>query len=215
VAPLSCSSSRLRSGMFNPVRSIPVSAVMLTALLGGMLSTSGCLFQKKQTARVFIPPPPQRPNPAALRPPPIPELPDVRVESTATFNLATLVSMNVELPPPPAPPPKPTPAPPARRPVASSPPPIEAPTPPKIVQLFSPEQEREKNRELDDSLTSVQRSLDMLAKKNLSADQRERVAQIQDFLMQARQSREQDLVTAVNLAKRADTLARDLLSHLP
>jgi len=35
------------------------------------------------------------------------------------------------------------------------------------------------------------------------------------MVAQAEQTREQDLVTAVNLARRADLLAKDLLERLP
>jgi predicted transcriptional regulator len=57
--------------------------------------------------------------------------------------------------------------------------------------------------------------LEALARKNLAADQRERMAQIRELLNQSKQAREQDLVTAVNLARHADTLVKDLLAHLP
>ena len=86
---------------------------------------------------------------------------------------------------------------------------------PKIVQLFPAEQQRAYNRELDDILERDQRALETLARKNLDADQRDRMAQIHELLALAKQAREQDLVTAVNLARRADTLAKDLLDRLP
>jgi hypothetical protein len=57
--------------------------------------------------------------------------------------------------------------------------------------------------------------LETLARRNLAADQREKMAQIREFLTQAKQAREQDLMTAVNLARHADTLAKDLIGRLP
>jgi hypothetical protein len=57
--------------------------------------------------------------------------------------------------------------------------------------------------------------LDGVAKRNLTAEQRNRVAQIRDFQTQAKQARVEDLVTAVSLAKHADLLAKDLLDSLP
>jgi hypothetical protein len=61
----------------------------------------------------------------------------------------------------------------------------------------------------------VKRALAMVAAKNLSAEQKDTAKLIQTFLAQAEQAREQDLVTAVNLARRADLLAKDLLERLP
>jgi hypothetical protein len=117
-------------------------------------------------------------------------------------------------------PPPPAPAPAARRPPPSKPavaPPaaIETPATPRIAQIFTPEQLRENNRILDESLARVQKALETLGKRNLNAEQKNRVAQIRDFQTQARQAREEDLVTAVSLAKHADLLAKDLLDRLP
>ncbi|HEX5431782.1 MAG TPA: hypothetical protein VFW83_07440, partial [Bryobacteraceae bacterium] len=99
--------------------------------------------------------------------------------------------------------PKPTPALPA------------GPTPPKIVQIFTPEQQREYNRELDDSLGRVQRALEVVSRKSLTPEQTAAADRIRVFQTQAEQARTQDLVTAVNLARRADLLAKDLLERLP
>ena len=54
-----------------------------------------------------------------------------------------------------------------------------------------------------------------MAGKNLNAELTQMVSRIQTFQMQAEQTREQDLVTAVNLARRADLLAQDLIKRLP
>jgi hypothetical protein len=230
VAPRSSYSFRLRFGMSDLLFAIQVDrhtragfiprvalpAAMFAVAFGAILSTSGCLFPKKQ-ARVFVPPPPKRPNPAALKPPPILDPPDTNLEIEDTLNVAVIEPASIELPPPPAPPPpaprRPTVA--SPKPAPAAPPAVETPAPPKVVQLFSPDQEREKNHELDDSLASVQRALDTLGRRNLTADQHDKMQQIQDFLTQAKQARQQDLVTAVNLAKRADVLAKDLLGHVP
>ena len=120
----------------------------------------------------------------------------------------------IELPPPPPPavtarrpqPPKPVVTPPA---------PVEPPATPRIAQIIPADQAREYNKTLDEMLERVQRALDGFAKRNLTAEQRNRVAQIQDFQTQAKQARTEDLVTAVNLAKHADGLAKDLIDRLP
>jgi hypothetical protein len=77
--------------------------------------------------------------------------------------------------------------------------------------MLSPDQLREYNRVLDDSLDRVKRALAVLTKKNLSPEQADTANRISTFEKQAEQERDQDLVTAVNLAKRADLLAQDLL----
>lgn len=142
----------------------------------------------------------------------------VIADAAAGFNvLETIRTVTVELPPPPpvAPPPQ------RRPPVAASPKPVAAPpaldTPatPKIVQIFSPERERQLTREYNDSMDGAQRVLEKAAGKNLTAEQRDKVAQIRDFVTQAKQAKEQDLVTAVSLASHADILAKDLLNRLP
>jgi hypothetical protein len=61
----------------------------------------------------------------------------------------------------------------------------------------------------------VKRALTMVAGKNLTAEQKDIAERVQTYMKQAEQAREQDLVTAVNLARRADLLAKDLLERLP
>ena len=54
-----------------------------------------------------------------------------------------------------------------------------------------------------------------MAGKNLTPEQKDIADRARTYLTQAEQAREQDLVTAVNLARRADLLAKDLLERLP
>jgi hypothetical protein len=92
---------------------------------------------------------------------------------------------------------------------------VETPAPtPRLAQIIPPDLAREYRKALDESLNHVQNALDMLGKRNLTAEQRDAVEGIRDFQMQAKQAREDDLVTAVSLAKRADSLAKDLLDRL-
>jgi len=93
--------------------------------------------------------------------------------------------------------------------------PQEAPVPPRLAQLYTPEERRENTRTLDDCLDRVNRALTAVEGKNLTADQKDTVQRIRTFRKQAEQVREQDLMTAVILARRADLLAKDLLEHLP
>lgn len=88
-------------------------------------------------------------------------------------------------------------------------------TAPRLGQIFTPDQLRDYNRTLDESLDRVRRALAVVAGKNLNAEQGEIANRIRTFQKQAEQAREQDLVTAVSLARRADLLAQDLLGRLP
>jgi hypothetical protein len=89
------------------------------------------------------------------------------------------------------------------------------PTAPRLGQIFTADQLREYNRALEESLDRVKKVLGTVAGRNLNSEQTQMVQRIQTFQRQAEQAREQDLVTAVNLARRADLLARDLLERLP
>jgi hypothetical protein len=84
-----------------------------------------------------------------------------------------------------------------------------------LGQIFTPEQWRDYNRTLDESLDRVRRALEVLDGKKLNAEQKETRNRIRTFQKQAEQARQQDLVTAVNLARRADLLAKDLVERLP
>lgn len=90
----------------------------------------------------------------------------------------------------------------------------EAPAP-RLGQLFTPDQQREYNRSLDESLERVKRALSIVSGKSLNAEQSEIANKIRTFQKQAEEARDQDLLTAVTLAKRADVLAQDLLQRLP
>jgi len=87
---------------------------------------------------------------------------------------------------------------------------------PRLGQILSPEQVRESNRTLEESLDRVRKALAILVKKTLSPDQAEILNRIQVFQKQAEDARvERDLVKAVSLARRADVLAKDLQDHVP
>jgi hypothetical protein len=182
-----------------------------------MLSTSGCLFQKK-AVRAYHPPYVQRPPIAPLKLPlDLDPPPPLAPELEASFSTADLGQEIPAFAPPPPPPQTARPRPPVVAVPKPPPAPVvpDTPPPPKIVQIFPIEQQRALNREVDDILDRDQKALETLARRNLAADQREKMAQIQEFLTQAKQAREQDLMTAVNLARHADTLAKDLLGRLP
>ncbi|HSR05908.1 MAG TPA: hypothetical protein VLM42_02050 [Bryobacteraceae bacterium] len=187
----------------------------LPLILAMSLGTTSCLFQKKTAARVFVPPPPvARPSVVSVVPE-IPAAPELELDSEMPQIEGFPESLPASAGPPPpaprraAPPPRATAPPPAV--IPTEPP----PTMPKLGQIFTADQLREYNRSLDESLDRVRRVLGSVAGKNLNPELAQIVGRIQTFQKQAEQAREQDLVTAVNLARRADLLAQDLGKRLP
>jgi hypothetical protein len=165
---------------------------------------------------VFTPPPPQaRPKPPAEATTTLPAPP--KIEGDPSNELPPRISTAMpEVPEPPKPtPPARRSAPPARAVTAPPQPPAEQPPTPRLGQIFTANESREYNRELNEKLERVRKNLAILAGKNLNGEQVEIVNRIRTFQIQAEQAREQDLVTAVNLARRADLLAQDLIERLP
>jgi hypothetical protein len=188
---------------------------LLSLILALSLGSSACWFQKPKIHRVFVPPPP-KPRPAIVTEvPELPPGPDIEANYEPELPGDLFATMPGAGPPPPAPRP---PAPPPARVVAAPPPvpvPDAPPPPPRLGQIFTAEQLREYNRNLDESLERVKKVLTAVAGKSLNPDLAEIIGRIQTFQKQAEQARELDLVTAVNLARRADLLAQDLIKRLP
>ena len=187
------------------------SLILLIAMLS--LIAAGCHRHPK--SRAFVPPPPIARPPFVL--PPMPEVSDDAPAIDADVDAETLVAVAMDipsLPPPPEPPKRPvvvaTPKP--------APPPITIPEPipsPRLGQLFTADQLREYNQTLDASMSRARTVLAVAAGRKLNPQQSEMVVRIRTFMMQAEQARQKDLVTAVNLARRADLLARDLSGSFP
>jgi hypothetical protein len=171
-------------------------------------------FHQKK-ARVFVPPPVDATPVPRSKPPTLPP-PDGGAVADASVELPDAAVSLPQLGGPPVPPPK--------RPVAAAPKtapqttpavPEPAPAAPKLGQIYTAAQAREYNRTIDDSLERVRKVLATVATKNLTAQQTQIAESIRTFQRQAESAREQDLVTAVSLARRADLLARDLMERLP
>jgi hypothetical protein len=178
------------------------------------LGSSACQFgfKKKKTARVFVPPPIARTAPKPLPSQPlIPDGPVIDAKVTYDPTVEYPASIPV-VPPPPAPVKRPVPTPPK---VVQTPPQPESIPQPRLGQIFTAEQLRDYNKTLEESLDRVRKTLAVIERKSLTAAQVETVERIRTFQKQAEQAREQDLVTAVNLARRADVLAQDLVQRLP
>ncbi len=192
-------------------------AWVIFGILALSLESASCLRQRPQ-ARVFAAPSARPRAQVEDVKPTLPGAPEIPVDE-ATITPPGLPGLNpdaLDLPE--------APKRVARRPIAPpspvkppSPGPVapESPTAPRLAQMFTPEEQRENTRILDESLASVNRNLAIIEGKNLSADQKEIAERIRTFRKQAEQAREQDLLTAVSLAKRADLLAKDLIERLP
>lgn len=180
------------------------------------LATTSCLRQRTPP-RAFTPPPTHTRPKVPDQVPTLAQAPQIAANPASTV-APQLPSLTPETMPEVPEAPKRV----ARRPtppVAPAKPPVVAPpepaATPKLAQMFTPEELRENTRALDESLDRVNRALAIVEGKNLTPEQKETAERIRTFRKQAEQAREQDLLTAVSLARRADLLAKDLLERLP
>ena len=115
------------------------------------------------------------------------------------------------VPPRPAAKPRPAPAmpPPSPAPAANTAP---ANAGPQLRPLFTAEQARQLNRQIDDSLATAQRRLDQARPKAADRDRSAASERVRTFIEQAQQARQAgDLNRAKSLAERAAALASDLV----
>ncbi len=189
---------------------------MIFGILALSLASTSCWRQKAQ-ARIFTPPPVR---PEAVPPDSqevLPDPPQIDADSAsaappALVDMMPEIALAVPVAPKPAvrrqapvAPPKPAVAGPA----------VPEPVAPKLAPMYTPTELRQYTQSLNDSLERVNRALAIVEGKNLTPDQKEIAERIRTFRKQAEQAREQDLLTAVSLARRADLLAKDLLERLP
>jgi hypothetical protein len=85
---------------------------------------------------------------------------------------------------------------------------------PRLGDILTPQQERQYNTAIDQSLARAQSSLGSVANRQLTKEQQGVVAQIQGFIQQAQSTRKSNLPAARSLAERAEVLARDLAGSL-
>ncbi len=186
---------------------------MIVGLASG---SSSCWFHKTKPVRVFVPPPPRSRPAVATEIPELPPAPEIEADgSYPSLPLIFPDGASAAIPeagPPPAVPRRPAPP---RTVAAPQPAPVEPTPAPRIGQIFTADQLRDYNRTLDDSLDRVKKVLAMVAGRSLNVELTSILNRIQTFQKQAEQARDSDLVTAVNLARRADLLAQDLIKRLP
>jgi hypothetical protein len=80
--------------------------------------------------------------------------------------------------------------------------------------MLPADQVKEYAKKLEGALERAKSAVVIIQSKNLNNEQKDTFSTIKSFVAQAEQAREQDLVSAVSLAERADLLSRDLLDRL-
>lgn len=188
-------------------------------VVAGTLTTTGCLFgEKKTTTRVFVPPPVYAKDPV-----PVARLGELPAPPEEIPIVEPIPGPEIAVNNPPLPPAPPKPAP-AKPPATAKPTPpavvevVPPPTPPpspKPTTIISADERRRMTQELDGMLDRVRKVLLQAEGKTLSGDVATLRTQAQNSLQQAEQTRVQDLVTAVSLARRAESFAMELVQRLP
>lgn len=198
---------------FAPTR--PFQTACATLVLAGSLATQGCLFGGgKKPPKVFVPPPVYAKDPAPVaKPGEMPPLPANGESVQPGVEPVAAVAPNLPPPPPKPVAPKPVaPKPPVVVEVPPTPPPAPAPKP---APVFSAAERQRMNQDIEQSLGKVRAALARAEGKNLAADVTTLANQARAFMLNAEQTRVQDLVTAVSLAKRAESFATELVQRLP
>ena len=78
--------------------------------------------------------------------------------------------------------------------------------------MLTPDEKADLSRALDQSLSSARQNLSDISAQNLSPQEAETVNLVRAFVSQAERARETDLSTAAQLARRAELLARSLIT---
>jgi hypothetical protein len=88
------------------------------------------------------------------------------------------------------------------------------PVPPAFGQILTPQQQADFRKSYQQSAQSARQALGQIAGRALTRDQADTANRIRSFLSQADEAQPKDLSTAAQLARRAELLARDLLSSI-
>jgi len=174
---------------------------------------------KRQVAVPVPPPPAASSQPNVAQPAATPsQTPTPQPGATTDNTQASPYQLNKPAPAQPAPAasrkPATRPATPAStspQPAAAATPPAATPAqPPQLGDIVTPDQQRQLNAAIDQSLARAQASLASVANRELTKDQQGLVEQIRNIIKQAQASRSSDLPGAKSLAGRAEVLAKDL-----
>lgn len=191
-------------------------SVGMTVWVVASLFTSAC-WPNKEKPRSFRPLPIAAKVPVSVPPPEFPAPPEL--QEVSSLDQPRLEGSLPQFAPPPAARATSSPKPSSAKPTASQQPAVaEAPPaaePIQLGQVFTPAQIGEYTHVLDEILPRVKGMLNTFAGKNLNKDDQLTVDSIRNFVTLAEQKqRDKDLAAAVSLAKRADSLAKDLSAHV-
>jgi hypothetical protein len=192
-----------------------------TLLVALSLGTGGCFTSTRQ---LILPPVPQAaakplPQPRIEPPPaidtPLPEIDIgmVALDPNPEREIPAARPAQKKKPTPVAGTPVPTPATPTPEVEPPAQPPS-VPTTPQLSEILTEERRRQYENELAASVMRASGAVRKASGRSLNPRQKEAVERIQTFLEQAEKSKAQDLVTAWQLAHRADLLGADLLASL-
>jgi hypothetical protein len=178
-----------------------------------LIWTSAC--QKKQ-AVVPLPSPPAATQPASTQAPATPAAAGSQPpDAVTTTHAQEATPYQVNKPPQPTPaakkPPRTATAP-APAPSTPATPPAPAAPAPKLGDILTPDERKQINAAIDQSLSRAQASLNSVGGRQLSKDQQAQVEQIRNFIGQAQATRASDPSGARSLSERAEVLARDLVA---
>jgi hypothetical protein len=204
-----------------------VRAAFFAAIL--TFSATGCFFKKRPPAPVGVaptlpkstatvnpaPPPPAIETgipgdtpPLAATLPATPNPPQAKAAPRRNRrNIQPPVKTQSSVAPPPAADPGPAAS-------DTAPPAPPAPAPLVLAELLTDAQRADLLKRCDEALKSAQGSLERLSARTLPPDAAESMARVRVFVQQAQQARERDPQTALQLAQRAEVLARDLLKSV-
>jgi len=172
-----------------------------------LLAVSGIACRKNTLPALKIPPAPaattapvepmeQPPQPAPATTQPPPALPQPTVAPPPPEDVSQ-PKKSARRAPRPTTPAAPVTSPPANQPL-------------RLGEMLTPEQERQYNTAMDQSLQRARSNIARVSKRQLSKEQQGVVAQVQSFIEQAQSTRKTNLTAAKSLAERADVLAREL-----
>lgn len=99
--------------------------------------------------------------------------------------------------------------------VRPTPPPSQPVLVPQLGRILTAQQRQEYNRVISQNVLAAQSSLELLARRPLSAAQQSGVNRVKAFLVQVDQARGSDLELARSLSDRSRLLAEDMVRNLP
>jgi hypothetical protein len=195
----------------------------IVGIAGLGLTSSGCFQQHR---KLVLPPP----APVVAKPLPKPQIEappavEAQMQPYPSEQVTLPASPQMENPParpaprrrPPATPAAgagtPTPAPAeTETPAPASPTPV--PTTPQLSEILTEDRRRQYEAEFAGYISRAKAVVSRASRRPLSQRQKETMQRIETFLQQAEESKTKDVVTALQLARRADLLGQDLLRTL-